>query len=236
MTGGWCAEAAGPRRRPDLQRARERRPPDPGAARPRAPHIDVWVADDGSPDGTGGRRARGHGASIPGRVELLDRGQKGGRGAAVLAAFKKGLADPRGYDVPLRDGRRLLAPPARDPEVPGEARDARHGHRLALRPGRRHLGVGLRAAAALLAGQQVHRARGRHPRARHHQRLPRLPPRGAGGHRLRPHQDQGLRGARRDGLPGLDERLPPGRGAHPLQEPRARRLQAHRRGDLHGAS
>jgi dolichol-phosphate mannosyltransferase len=60
--------------------------------------IDVWVADDGSPDGTGDavRRAM---AEFPGRVELIDRGQKGGRGAAVLACFKQGLRDPRGYDV-----------------------------------------------------------------------------------------------------------------------------------------
>jgi dolichol-phosphate mannosyltransferase len=60
--------------------------------------IDVWVADDGSPDGTGDavRQAM---AEFPGRVELIDRGQKGGRGAAVLACFKKGLADARGYDI-----------------------------------------------------------------------------------------------------------------------------------------
>jgi dolichol-phosphate mannosyltransferase len=60
--------------------------------------IDVWIADDGSPDGTGDavRQAM---AEFPGRVELFDRGQKGGRGAAVLASFKKGLADGRGYDI-----------------------------------------------------------------------------------------------------------------------------------------
>ena len=33
--------------------------------------IDVWVADDGSPDGTGGRRAGGMAREFPGRVELL---------------------------------------------------------------------------------------------------------------------------------------------------------------------
>jgi dolichol-phosphate mannosyltransferase len=60
--------------------------------------IDVWIADDGSPDGTGDavRQAM---AEFPGRVELYDRGQKGGRGAAVLASFRKGLADARGYDI-----------------------------------------------------------------------------------------------------------------------------------------
>ena len=64
------------------------------------PTLDVWVADDGSPDGTADavRQAM---ADHPGRVDLLDRGEKGGRGAAVIAAFKKGLLDPRRYDVLL---------------------------------------------------------------------------------------------------------------------------------------
>jgi dolichol-phosphate mannosyltransferase len=60
----------------------------------------VWVADDGSPDGTADavRQAM---ADHPGRVQLLDRGEKGGRGAAVIAAFRKGLQDPRRYDILL---------------------------------------------------------------------------------------------------------------------------------------
>jgi glycosyltransferase involved in cell wall biosynthesis len=58
--------------------------------------IDVLVVDDGSPDGTGDA-VRAVAAEHPGRVELADRGAKGGRGAAVLFAFRKGLADPRGY-------------------------------------------------------------------------------------------------------------------------------------------
>ncbi len=60
--------------------------------------LDVWVADDGSPDGTGDvvREAM---ATWPGRVALRSRADKGGRGAAVIAAFKQGLADPRGYDI-----------------------------------------------------------------------------------------------------------------------------------------
>jgi dolichol-phosphate mannosyltransferase len=62
--------------------------------------IDVWVADDGSPDGTADA-VRQVMAEHPGRVELVDRGEKGGRGAAVIACFKKGLADPRRYDVLL---------------------------------------------------------------------------------------------------------------------------------------
>ena len=62
------------------------------------PAVDVWVADDGSPDGTADavRQAM---AEHPGRVQLVERGEKGGRGAAVIACFKKGLADPRRYDI-----------------------------------------------------------------------------------------------------------------------------------------
>lgn len=60
--------------------------------------IDVWVADDGSPDGTA-EAVREAMREFPGRVDLLQRKEKGGRGAAVIAAFTKGLADPRRYDV-----------------------------------------------------------------------------------------------------------------------------------------
>jgi dolichol-phosphate mannosyltransferase len=62
------------------------------------PDIDVWVADDGSPDGTAAA-VRAAMSEHPERVGLLLREAKGGRGAAVIAAFKKGLLDPRGYDV-----------------------------------------------------------------------------------------------------------------------------------------
>jgi dolichol-phosphate mannosyltransferase len=61
-------------------------------------NVDVWVADDGSPDGTADA-VREVMAEHPGRVDLLLRPEKAGRGAAVIAAFKKGLADPKGYDV-----------------------------------------------------------------------------------------------------------------------------------------
>jgi dolichol-phosphate mannosyltransferase len=56
----------------------------------------VWVADDGSPDGTAAV-VRAAAALHPGRVQLLERERKGGRGAAVIAAFRQALADPRGY-------------------------------------------------------------------------------------------------------------------------------------------
>lgn len=58
--------------------------------------IDVWVADDGSPDGTAAA-VREAMARHPGRVALLERPEKGGRGAAVIAAFRKALEDPRPY-------------------------------------------------------------------------------------------------------------------------------------------
>jgi dolichol-phosphate mannosyltransferase len=56
--------------------------------------IDVWVADDSSPDGTAGV-VREAACRHPGRVELLLGEEKGGRGAAVIAAFTRGLQDPR---------------------------------------------------------------------------------------------------------------------------------------------
>jgi dolichol-phosphate mannosyltransferase len=62
------------------------------------PDLDVWVADDGSPDGTAlvvEEAMREH----PERVGLLLREAKGGRGAAVIAAFRKGLVNPRSYNV-----------------------------------------------------------------------------------------------------------------------------------------
>lgn len=60
--------------------------------------VDVWVADDGSPDGTADA-VRAVMAERPGRVDLVLRHEKAGRGAAVIAAFKKGLADPRRYEL-----------------------------------------------------------------------------------------------------------------------------------------
>jgi dolichol-phosphate mannosyltransferase len=60
--------------------------------------VDVCVADDGSPDGTADAVHEVM-AEHPGRVDLLLRREKAGRGAAVIAAFKRGLADPREYSV-----------------------------------------------------------------------------------------------------------------------------------------
>jgi len=60
--------------------------------------IDVWVADDGSPDGTADA-VRLAMTAHPGRVDLVLRTEKAGRGAAVIAAFRRGLQDPRGYEI-----------------------------------------------------------------------------------------------------------------------------------------
>jgi dolichol-phosphate mannosyltransferase len=57
-------------------------------SRPEAP--DVLVVDDNSPDGTAAA-AEEAGARFPGRLHVLRRKGKGGRGGAVLAGFAWGL-------------------------------------------------------------------------------------------------------------------------------------------------
>lgn len=56
-----------------------------------APDSNVLVVDDGSPDGTAGV-ARELGAQYNGHVDVLERSAKAGRGGAVLAGLKHGLA------------------------------------------------------------------------------------------------------------------------------------------------
>ncbi|MGI8828884.1 MAG: glycosyltransferase, partial [Candidatus Limnocylindria bacterium] len=58
--------------------------------------VDILVADDASPDGTAAL-VDAMTAEHPGRVAVLNRSEKGGRGAAVLAGLRQGLADER-YD------------------------------------------------------------------------------------------------------------------------------------------
>ncbi len=60
--------------------------------------LDVWVADDGSPDGTADA-VREAMAAHPGRVGLVEGSHKRGRGAAVIDSFRRGLADPRRYEL-----------------------------------------------------------------------------------------------------------------------------------------
>lgn len=55
--------------------------------------VDVMIADDASPDGTGPIADRLV-AKHSGRVKALHRSGKGGRGAAVLAAFRQAVDEP----------------------------------------------------------------------------------------------------------------------------------------------
>ena len=99
----------------DLQRAGERPAPDPRAARPGRARSTCGWPTTAAPTAPATRCARPWPAR-PGRVELLrPRARRAGAEPPCIAAFKKGLADPRRYRRLLRDGRRLLPPPARDP-------------------------------------------------------------------------------------------------------------------------
>ena len=78
--------------------------------------LDVWVADDGSPDGTGDvvREAM---ATWPGRVELRNRADKGGReeahqesGCRCRAPDVTGSGQAHGLRSPCRCGRRGIEP------------------------------------------------------------------------------------------------------------------------------
>jgi dolichol-phosphate mannosyltransferase len=56
--------------------------------------VDILVVDDGSPDGTG-QLAEELGRTLGPRVKVLHRATKSGRGGAVMAGFRQGLADDR---------------------------------------------------------------------------------------------------------------------------------------------
>lgn len=59
-----------------------------------APDATVCVVDDGSPDGTADV-ARKLGSEFPGRISIIERRRKAGRGGAVLAGLKAGLEQGR---------------------------------------------------------------------------------------------------------------------------------------------
>ena len=67
--------------------------------------LEVLVVDDGSPDGTAAIVEEI--MSQNDRVHILSRPRKMGLGTAYVAGFRWALE--RGYDLRLRDGRRLLA-------------------------------------------------------------------------------------------------------------------------------
>jgi glycosyltransferase involved in cell wall biosynthesis len=171
-------------------------------------------------------------AAFPGKVDLLERGEKGGRGAAVIAAFKKGLADPRRYDYLFE----MDADFSHHPREIGKFLRALKTHDMVI--GSRYVPGGgtsdwglVRAVLSWLANKYIAVVAGipikdttsgyrgyRRSRAR--------------GHRLRPDPDQGLRRPRRDGLSGVDQRLPARRGPIHFHNQAPCRLEADPRGDL----
>lgn len=74
---------------------REALPVQVAAVRAATPHVDILIADDNSPDGTGAWADDL--ASRDGQVHVLHRPRKAGLGAAYLEGFAWGIA--RGYDV-----------------------------------------------------------------------------------------------------------------------------------------
>ncbi len=161
------------------------------------------MADDGSPDGTADA-VRALMARHPGRVFLLLRKEKGGRGAAVIAAFKRGLADR----ARLRYLFEMDADFSHHPrEIPKfleklETCDMVIGSRYIPGGGTSDWGV-LRPLLSWMANRYVALVAGIPVKDttsgyRGYRRA------GPGGDGVRPHQDHRLRGPRRDGLPGLD--------------------------------
>ncbi|MCE5289357.1 MAG: polyprenol monophosphomannose synthase [Nocardiaceae bacterium] len=61
------------------------------------PNVDVLVADDGSPDGTGELADKLAAADERGRIHVMHRTAKAGLGAAYIAGFKWGFE--RGYTI-----------------------------------------------------------------------------------------------------------------------------------------
>lgn len=74
---------------------RDSLPVQVAAVRAAAPDVDILVADDNSPDGTGAWADEN--AALDSQVHVLHRPGKAGLGAAYLAGFAWGLE--RGYDV-----------------------------------------------------------------------------------------------------------------------------------------
>ena len=78
-----------------------------------APHVDVLVVDDSSPDGTADL-ARATGAEV-GQVDVLVRPDKGGLGVAYRAGFEHGFE--RGYEVLVQMDADLSHDPAALPAL-----------------------------------------------------------------------------------------------------------------------
>ncbi len=202
-----------------------------GRVRKAVPYAHVLVADDNSPDGTG--KLADELAAEDENVQVLHRKGKEGLGAAYLAGFRWGLE--HGYGVLVE----MDADGSHQPEELPRLLTALKGADLVLGsrwvPGGR-VGQLAEVAGGHLARRQPLLAAGARPAAaRHHRRLPRVPPGDPGGSR-----------PRRGGLPGLllpgrpgpargEGRLPRRRGAHHLRRARARRLEDEPRHPRRGA-
>lgn len=92
---------------------RENLPLIVGRARAAAPRVDVLVADDNSPDGTG--ELADELAAADERIHVLHRPGKQGLGAAYLHGFRWGLE--RGYDVLVEMDADGSHPPEKLPEL-----------------------------------------------------------------------------------------------------------------------
>ena len=198
------------------------------------PEADALIVDDGSPDGTG-ELADKLAADDP-RVRVLHRTAKAGLGAAYLAGFAVALQgehqvvvemDADGSHAP-EDLPSLLAaldgPDGADVVLGLPLRARRPGAQLARLPQ-----LDLADRQPVLPA----RARGAHPR--HHRRVPRLPPRGAGDADAGRGRVAGLLLPDRPGVAGAAGRVPRGRGADHVHRAGARRVQDEQRDRRRGA-
>jgi dolichol-phosphate mannosyltransferase len=84
-----------------------------GRARTAAPHADILVVDDNSPDGTADL-AKQAGESL-GQIDVLSRPAKGGLGGAYRAGFRQAFED--GYEVIVQMDADLSHDPAALPQL-----------------------------------------------------------------------------------------------------------------------
>jgi len=84
-----------------------------GKVREAAPHADVLVVDDSSPDGTADL-AKAANEDL-GQIDVLSQPEKGGLGVAYRAGFNRAFAD--GYEVIVQMDADLSHPPEKLPEL-----------------------------------------------------------------------------------------------------------------------
>ena len=194
------------------------------AVRAAVPEATVLVVDDSSPDGTGAL-ADELAASDP-QVRVMHRAGKQGLGAAYLAAFQRALSEPDGWERVVqmdadfshepRDVPRLLAALDAGADLAIGSRYVDGGGTENWGLGRRIIsrGGGLYARSVLGVGS---------PRS--DGRLQGLEGQHAARDQARRRLGQGLRLPDRDDLPHGAQRLPRGRGSHPLRRPARRSVE-----------